>query len=44
MVNGAALTSDEGEFEALVMDAARGFVTKEQISDFLRSNSSWSDS
>lgn len=37
-VNGLQVTADEDEFEKLVLDAAQGLVTKEQIADFFRRN------
>jgi len=39
-VNGFMVTADEDEFEKLVLDAAQSLVTKEQIADFFRSNTS----
>lgn len=39
-VNGLMVTADEDEFEKLVLDAAQSLVTKEQIADFFRSNTS----
>ena len=39
-VNGLAVTADEDEFEKLVLDAAQSLVTKEQIAEFFRKNTS----
>lgn len=39
-VNGLAVTANEDEFEKLVLDAAQSLVTKEQIADFFRRNTS----
>lgn len=41
-VNGLGVTADEDEFEKLVLDAAQSLVTKDQIADFFRSNTSTS--
>jgi prophage maintenance system killer protein len=37
-VNGLTVIADEDEFEKLVMDAAQSMVTKEQIAEFFRKN------
>jgi hypothetical protein len=34
------VTANEDEFEKLVLDAAQSLVTKEQIADFFRRNTS----
>ena len=39
-VNGLMVTANEDAFEKLVLDAAESLVTKEQIADFFRNNSS----
>jgi death on curing protein len=39
-VNGLHVIAKEDDFEKLVLDAAQGIVTKEQIADFFRSNTS----
>lgn len=39
-VNGFMVTADEDEFEKLVLDAAQSLVTKEQIANFFRNNTS----
>jgi len=39
-VNGLQVIANEDEFEKLVMDAAQSLVTKEQIADFFRRNTS----
>lgn len=39
-VNGLQVVANEDEFEKLVMDAAQSLVTKEQIADFFRRNTS----
>jgi death on curing protein len=39
-VNGLEVTADEDEFEKFVLDAAQSLVTKDQIADFFRSNTS----
>lgn len=39
-VNGLKVTANEDEFEKLVLDAAQSLVTKEQIADFFRTNTS----
>jgi death-on-curing protein len=39
-VNGSKVIADEDEFEKLVLDAAQSLVTKEQIADFFRKNTS----
>ncbi|HTB22185.1 MAG TPA: type II toxin-antitoxin system death-on-curing family toxin [bacterium] len=39
-VNGLEVTADEDEFEKFVLDAAQSLVTKEQIADFFRNNTS----
>lgn len=39
-VNGFMVTSDEDEFEKLVLDAAQSLASKEQIADFFRNNTS----
>jgi len=39
-INGLRVTSDEDHFEKIVMDAAQGLITKQQISDFFRKNTS----
>ena len=41
-VNSLAVTADEDEFEKLVLDAAQSLVTKEQIAEFFRKNTSTS--
>lgn len=37
-VNGLKVTAEEDEFEQLVMDAAQSLVSKQQIAEFFRSN------
>ena len=37
-VNGFMVSADEDEFEKLILDAAQSLVTKEQIADFFRNN------
>ena len=37
-VNGLMVTADEDKFENLVLDAAQSLVTKEQITEFFRKN------
>jgi len=37
-VNGLKVTANENDFEKLVMDAAQGLMTKNQIADFFRRN------
>lgn len=39
-VNGLKVVADEDEFEKLVMDAAQSLVSKEQIAEFFRRNTS----
>lgn len=39
-VNGLMVTADEDEFEKLVMDAAQSLVTKDQIAQFFKNNTS----
>ncbi len=39
-VNGFMVIADEDEFEKLVLDAAQSFVTKEQIAEFFKNNTS----
>jgi len=39
-VNGLQVIAKENEFEKLVLDAAQSLVTKEQIADFFRRNTS----
>lgn len=39
-VNGLQVIANEDEFEKLVLDAAQSLVTKEQIADFFRLNTS----
>jgi len=38
-INGVTITADEDEFEKLVMDAAKGSVSKDQIAEFFKNNS-----
>lgn len=37
-VNGLYVTADEAEFEKLVLDAAQSFVSKDEIAEFFRKN------
>ncbi len=37
-VNGFMVSADEDEFEKIILDAAQSLVTKEQIADFFRNN------
>ncbi len=39
-VNGLMVIADEDEFEKLVLDAAQSLMTKEQIAEFFRKNTS----
>lgn len=39
-MNGLLVTADEDEFEKLVLDAAQSLITKEQIAEFFRKNTS----
>jgi len=38
-INGMTITADEDEFEKLVMDAAQGSASKDQIAEFFKNNS-----
>lgn len=40
-VNGLTVTADENEFEALILGAAQSLVTKENVADFFRNNTSY---
>ncbi len=39
-INGLKVIADEDDFEKLVLDAAQSLVTKEQIAEFFRGNTS----
>ena len=39
-INGLRVTAKEDEFEKLVLDSAQSLVTKEQIADFFKKNTS----